>query len=439
VPAAEAAAASHEAPAVSPLGEIPGGAFELLEAAPPVQASAPESPRPAMEEVTAPPAEPVPDRHPLPQELQVTDSGLDLMPFDDSLAWGTGERSSRAISAEDIATIEHNDALVTPAAEFLASLPGAEGGTGTPPAEAAPAAPAGAGGHAEAGEFTIEHDEDLQVFDSVPAPAAAPENVELPADLSGSYSIIDVPEPPPASAAPRPSAGLPLIMPEDVTPAEELKRPSSKLVQMVSPAPPPELPEEKGPVAEQAMLSETLGDLYLRQGFKSEAADVYRRLLSQRPGDEGLEAKLRAVEAPPNLSADSQGAESVGTWLRRVATARLRSPSAPAPAPSPGPTPLDAAFGAPVPETTGEPAHPAQEAFSLEQIFGTGEAPGSAPPAPAPASAPPPATGTSFDEFFGAPQDKGSVRPATETPEEKASSGEEDLSAFNAWLQGLKR
>ena len=434
-------AAREAAPAVAPLAELPGASFELLEPAPPVQAGPPGGPPPAMEEAAAPPAEPVPDRHPLPQELQVTDAGLDLMPFDDSLAWGTGERSSRAISADDIATIEHNDALVTPAAEFLAGLPGA----GTPPAEATPApaeaeaAPAGGGGRAEAGEFTIEHDEDLQVFDSVPAPAEAPLHVELPADLSGSYSIIDVPEPSPPSAAPRPSAGLPLIMPEDVTPAEELKRPSSKLVQMVSPALPPEPTEEKGAVAEQAMLSETLGDLYLRQGFKGEAADVYRRLLSQRPGDEGLQAKLRALEAPPNLSADSEGAESVGTWLRRVATARLRSPSAPAPEPSPGPTPLDAAFAAPVPDTTGEPAHPAQEAFSLEQIFGTGEAPGSAPPEPAPAAAPPPATGTSFDEFFGAPQDKGTVRPATETPEEKAASGEEDLSAFNAWLQGLKR
>ncbi|HXY18830.1 MAG TPA: tetratricopeptide repeat protein [Gemmatimonadales bacterium] len=397
-----------------------------------------EAAAPAAEAAATPaaePAEPVPDRHPLPQDLQVTDAGLDLMPFDDSLAWGTGERSSRAIRAEDVATFAHDDALTSPAVEFMAGLEGA-----APPAPGAPAAPAGATpasqGRAEAGEFTIEHDEDLQSFDSVPREPEPPVNVELPADLSGAYSIIDVPEPAPTSAvAPRPSAGLPLIMPEDVTPAEELARPSSKLVQMVSPAP----PEEKGGGGAPAMLSETLGDLYLQQGFREEAAAVYRRLLEQRPGDAGLASKLRALEAPPNLSADSQGAESVGSWLKRVAAARLRSPNAPAPAPPAGPTPLDAAFAAAAPEPSGEPAHPAHEAFSLDQIFGAGEAPASAPPAAAATPAPPPAAGTSFDEFFGAPHDQGSVRPATEAPDEPAQSGEEDLSAFNAWLQGLKR
>ena len=453
-PAAAAEAAHPELseaprPAVAePVGEAAEAHLEVVEPTQPTfemppLAAAPESPAPAIEESVEPPeqaAEPVPDRHPLPQELQVADSGLDLMPFDDSLAWGTGERSSRAIRAEDVAAIEHDDGLTTPAVEFLATIGGAEPPPAGEPPATAEAAPASQG-RAEAGEFTIERDEDLQTFDSLPQVAEAPVNVELPADLSGAYSIIDT-EPPPvahrppaSSIAPRPSAGLPLIMPEDVTPAEELARPSSKLVQMVSPTP----PEEKGPGAEQAMLSETLGDLYLQQGFRSEAAAVYRRLLTQRPGDAGLQSKLSRLEEPPDLSADSQGAESVGTWLRRVAAARLRSPSAPAPAPPPGPTPLDTAFAAPAPEPAGEPAHPAHEAFSLDQIFGATEAPAAAPPAAAAAATPPPAGGTSFDEFFGAPQDQASVRPASKAPDEPAQSGDEDLSAFNAWLQGLKR
>ncbi|HXY68472.1 MAG TPA: tetratricopeptide repeat protein [Gemmatimonadales bacterium] len=430
------APALEAAPAAGHAEEPP---LTLLEPAPEVGEVAPAPGLvPVIDESAVPPAEAVPDRHPLPQELQVGDSGLDLMPFDDSLAWGTGERSSRAIRAEDVAGFEHDDALTSPAAEFLAGLEGA-GAPGEPlPSEEIPPS-----GRVEGGEYTIEHEDHLQLLDS-PSAEEPPVNIELPANLSGAYSIVDMPEPgappPPAAEppAPRPSAGLPLIMPEDVTPAEELKRPSSKLVQMVSPPP----TEERGGVAEEAMASETLGDLYLQQGFRTEAAAVYRKLLAQRPGDAGLLAKLKAIEAPPSLSADSQGAESVGTWLKRVAASRLRSPSAPAPEPGPsaGPSPLEAAFAAGAPEPTGEPAHPAHEAFSLDQIFGGGE--GQAAPAAgaAPAPAPPAQVGgTSFDEFFGAPPDKTSVRPATKAPDEPAHSEEEDLTAFNAWLQGLKR
>ncbi len=425
-------------------------------------------------ETTAPP-EPVglppltPDRHPLADELQVADGGLELMPFDDSLAWGTGERSSRAIRAEDIAAVAHDDNLTTPAVEFISGLESAAAAPppAEPPAErvdwlepsgseptvgqvawieppgAVPAAeqvswlePSGA----EPGDFAVERQDDQQFFGT--EAAEKPPNVELPADLSGAYSIIDMPEAQPAEAAapaPEPASGLPLILPEDVTPAEELARPSAKLVQMVSPAPPR---EEHAGQAEQPMLTETLGDLYLSQGFRSEAADVYRRLLTQRPNDEGLRAKVRALEAPPvDLSAAALGAESVGVWLSRVAAARLGAPAPPGPAePPPGPSPLEAAFAAPVAEPPGEPAHPAQDAFSLDQIFGSpSESPSPGPSNVAAASAPPPAPGASFDEFFGAPPEAGSVRPVVKAPDEPAQGGDEDLSAFNAWLQGLKR
>ncbi len=382
-----------------------------------------------------------PDRHPLQQDLQVAESGLELMPFDDSLAWGTGERSSRAIRAEDIASVSHDDTLTTPAVEFLAGLE-------TPPTPRRRRSPQGrrAGPAPAVGappeEFTVERQDEVY-FGTVPPPPPV-ENVNLPSDLSGAYSIIDMPDAQSGSPAPpaheplHASAGLPLILPEDVTPADEMARPSAKLVQMVSPAP----PEERAPSGEQPMLTETLGDLYLSQGFKGEAADVFRRLLSQRPGDGALRAKLQALESPPaDLSAAALGAESVGVWLSRIAAARLPGPVSPLPAEaSPGPSPLEAAFAAP-PEAAGEPAHPANDAFSLDQIFG---APADAPAAPAPPgdAAPAPAPlppGASFDEFFGAPPEAGSVRPVARAPDAPAQPGEEDLSAFNAWLQGLKR
>ena len=88
----------------------------------------------------------------------------------------------------------------------------------------------------------------------------------------------------------------------------------------------------------------------------------------------------------------------------------------------------------------GEPTRPAPDAFSLDQIFGSsGESPAPAPASAVPAPAPPPVTGASFDEFFGAPPESISVRPVAKAPDAPAQSGDEDLSAFNAWLQGLKR
>lgn len=320
-----------------------------------------ESPTFEMEPVRfAPPTEPV---APAAAEAE-------LVPFDDQLAWGVGERQSAAIRREDIEAVHHEDA-VSPAIEFLSASP-------------------------------EEH---------VPA-----------------------------------AGGLPLIMPEDVTPPEELTRPSAKMLQMVSAETPAEAPAE---APGEPLLTETVGDLYLKQGFRSEAAEVYRRLLAQRPDDAGLRAKLAQLETPPRLSAQALGVESVGVWLRRVARASLsaRAPEALPEPPAEGPTPMESAFStpepepapapAPPPEVPGQPARPATDAFSLDQIFGAeGGAPPAAKPAPAPAPPLTPKLGATFDEFFGGAPELESVRPQ---PAESQAPSEDDLSAFNAWLHGLKR
>jgi hypothetical protein len=389
-PVEEAAAAG--APAAEPLEEAPAG-FSFADVVPPeaptepvpaipeaLVAAMPEpeiepEPAPAMAESPtfemepvrfAPPAEPV---APAAAEAE-------LLPFDDQLAWGVGERQSAAIRREDIEAVHHEDA-VSPAIEFLSAAP-------------------------------EEH---------VPATA------EHPVQAAGE---------------------LPLIMPEDVTPPEELTRPSAKMLQMVSPETPAAAPAE---APGEPLLTETVGDLYLKQGFRSEAAGVYRRLLAQRPDDARLRAKLAQVETPPRLSAQALGVESVGVWLRRVARASLsaRAPEALPEPPAEGPTPMESAFStpepepvpAPPPEVPGQPARPATDAFSLDQIFG---AEGGAPPAtaPAPAPAPPltPKLGATFDEFFGGAPEGESVRPQ---PAESQAPSDDDLSAFNAWLHGLKR
>jgi tetratricopeptide (TPR) repeat protein len=439
------AAAATEAPGPVPqppappsFAEMPTQPMEALPvewpAEPPIEAVS-QTPEPALAapEMLPPPAPPEPAAEPTPEAA--APASIDLLPFDDSLAWGTGERSSRAVRIEDIAAVVHDDTVTTPAIEFLSDIESATSAAppAPPPAEPAPL---------PAMDFSIEEPPD-QTFGAAEPEAPLPSNVELPANLSGAYSIVDeVPES--APVVPAGPSDLPLIMPEDVTPAEELARPSAKQVQMVSP-PPPEEPA----AAAEPMVTETMGDLYLKQGFRSEAADVYRRLLSQRPDDPSLASKLRSLEGPPpDLSAAAQGAESVGAWLRRVAASRIGSPLAGDAPETLHPTPdtlspLEAAFAAPPGEAPGEPAHPAREAFSLDQIFGSApEAPSSsvgAPSAgPSPTTAPPP-PGASFDEFFGTPPEHGSVRPATGAPDQPAPAGEEDISAFSAWLQGLKK
>jgi tetratricopeptide (TPR) repeat protein len=56
---------------------------------------------------------------------------------------------------------------------------------------------------------------------------------------------------------------------------------------------------EPPPEEEQAgeLLTETIAELYRSQGLYDRAADVYRSLLQERPGDSGLEEKLHEVEA----------------------------------------------------------------------------------------------------------------------------------------------
>ena len=433
----EPAAPSVEA---LPLAEMPTVRMEALPIEPPgamVAAAMQAEPAPA------PSAEARPDVHPLPSAASVSSEALDVLPFDDSLAWGTGERSSRAIRAEDVQAVIHDAEVRTPAVEFMTEmgLPAAE--------EQVPAAAAPEASAPEAvpeapipslDDFSIEPPPDQSLGGMQAAPA--PENVELPANLSGAYSIVDdvagaALDLPASGEAPEPSApsDLPLIMPEDVTPAEEMARPSAKMVQTVSP------PPREEPAVHPPMATETMGDLYLKQGFRNEAADVFRSLLAQRPGDAGLAAKLRDAEGPPpDLRAAALGAESVGAWLKRVAGARLSAaaaaaPAAPAHSPE-APTPLESAF---MSEPDGEPTRPAPDAFSLDQIFGpVGEA---SPTPPPQAAAPAPALGASFDEFFGAGAPAPAPAPAepAAAPKRPSQLGDEDLTAFSAWLQGLKK
>ena len=376
----------------------------------------------------------------------------DVVPFDDQLAWGAGERRSRAVNAEDAAAAEQKSDL-TPAIEFMGAEqpPGRASHEGPPPAGVAAAI------DSSLPTLPLEGIAPPKGWSGVQMSSESP-TIEMPPVRAGQPAEEPAAMTPPPAEAEASGGGtnaahdLPLIMPEDVTPAEEMRRPSTKLVQMVSPEPP------AGDASGEPMVTETMGDLYLKQGFKDQAADVYRRLLAARPGDAGLQAKLANIQSPPAMSAKALGQEAVGAWLKRIAKAQLgaKAPSAPAP-PEPGPTPMEQAFSsgepeaapsapAPVPvnETaqSGAPARPATDQYSLDQLFGGGQQPQQGGQRRSAAPREPSGThtlGASFDEFFGSAPKQETVRPTKEGSAPGGRQSEDDLSAFNAWLHGLKR
>jgi cytochrome c-type biogenesis protein CcmH/NrfG len=247
-------------------------------------------------------------------------------------------------------------------------------------------------------------------------------------------------EPEPAEAeVPRPSQDLPLIYPEE-TPAAA----------RATSAPVPSA--EDGMVSEpELVVTETMAELYMRQGHRQEAARVYRQLLARNPHDERLRARLaeaegRAVEGHGEIitgqwaaySSNVTGGESVASFFQTVLARR----------PGPGST----GPGAPTPagpedESPGAPTRPASNALSLSAIFGeeVSQVPPVVPPSPEGGSASPAGAGSpafSFDQFFsGAPSPAaGSAEGEAERGGAARSSGlEEDLDQFQNWLKSLKR
>jgi len=208
----------------------------------------------------------------------------------------------------------------------------------------------------------------------------------------------------------------------------------------------------------EPVLTETMADLYLKQGHSEEALRVYQALLAQRPDDVRLHARVAAL-SPGKLGSGGRGTgESVPTFLRRILAGR----------PQEAVSSLERAFAVAAPEvsphrddaTLGEVSRPTEDTISLDQVFGD-EGLRAPPPVAEPAashptsSAAPPAApsetgGFSFDQFFGAsgarPQDAatpsggappGTARPSGPKPRPPLED-EGDLDQFQAWLKGLK-
>lgn len=356
---------------------------EAAEAAPAAEAAQPPEAAGEQEEAAAAPAAPAAPVPPAGAEGE--DEGLELAPFDDELAWGTGERVSRAITGDDVAQAEeaHEESLDSVAH----AIPGLEA--------------------AEVPEVGTEDREEFQ---------------EEPEGEVG------------VGEAARTSGDLELIMPEDVTPKEEIPE-----------EPPPEPAQEPEPV-----VTETMAELYAKQGLIEEARDVYRELVARRPNEPQLAARLQELEAQAATAAAGPvapqpapraGRYSVAVTGGQSARAMLRGMLG-------AEAPLEQAFGAEPEAPSGKPTAPAGDEVSLGAVFGDEPSePPPGPPAPPDAGeggskggAPGGEGSFSFDEFFGE-KEQGSAEqpgggPAGGTGNTSGEGGKGD---FQDWLKGLKK
>src|SRR6266566_6486682 len=75
----------------------------------------------------------------------------------------------------------------------------------------------------------------------------------------------------------------------------------------------------------EPVVTETMAELYLKQGHQEDALRVYQALLAQRPADLRLRARVEALSHGGKGQATGAG-ESVQTFLKRILAAELRGP-----------------------------------------------------------------------------------------------------------------
>ena len=211
---------------------------------------------------------------------------------------------------------------------------------------------------------------------------------------------------------------------------------------------PPTLEPEPQPEPEP-VITESMAELLLQQGYAREALTMYRHLDARSPGDPRLQRRIGELEAAtrapepasaapaapepaapeparPAWSVTATHGRSVKELLRAILAARPPAvPTGPA-------VHAEAARDAGA-DREGAPTRPAHDSLSLSSVFGEESTP-NAPAVPAAGAVPAAQGGVSFDEFFGPPAAPTSARPAR-TPDSKS----DDLDQFHAWLQNLKR
>jgi hypothetical protein len=327
----------------------------------------------------------------------------------------------------------------------MASMPTEEMAT-TPPAAEPPERLAGAPPSWMFEDEYAEPEPELAPPAPVPVASAAPEPVvpdlpkEPPAPVIAQWIQPAAPplfEPEPVEPAGRSTAELRLIFPDDAGEPE----PEPYQVRRITE--PRILPAPAGAEAEpeigepEPVMTETMAELYARQGHTAEALRVYLALAERQPHDNRLKERIRELESrsasvPRRMTyvALETGGESVESFFRSLAEAR------------PGSGGIVSGFGPAKPaanDSSGAPTRPARDPLSLSAIFG--EEPAAAPSAApeVPAAPPKPALGAdafSFDQFFGG---SGAGTPGSSSSTRPPGASEEDLDQFQNWLKSLKK
>jgi len=201
----------------------------------------------------------------------------------------------------------------------------------------------------------------------------------------------------------------------------------------------------------EPVLTETMAELYLKQGHQQDALRVYQALLAQRPSDAKLKSRVEQLTSGGRKkSGVSAQAFLKGIWAGRSAAAPLAA--------SEVQSTLSAAFDGAGPPP-GEPSHPANDHISLDSVFGDdagrrGNAQPIEPPPPAPTSDVSKTGGFSFDEFFaggkpgapgatteggadaGSPKASGASRSSGRS--QRPPEDEVEADQFQQWLKKLK-
>src|SRR5213080_5594938 len=180
--------------------------------------------------------------------------------------------------------------------------------------------------------------------------------------------------PEPAAAPPEPepdlpNVDLPLIMPEDLAPPRASEAASAPPGRSALPPPPPPaappppvpappaapmpaavaLSDDDGAADAAALsraepvLTETMAELYLKQGHREDALRVYQALLAQRPDDARLRGRVESLTGGGAREAGRGTGETVQVFLKRILAGRPGTPASEPPDPPAGSS-LDAAF-----------------------------------------------------------------------------------------------
>lgn len=228
---------------------------------------------------------------------------------------------------------------------------------------------------------------------------------------------------------------LPLILPEDVQPGRRsAPRATPPSVPRRSPnAGVLSLSDDDG-AADTAALSqaepvvtETMAELYARQGHTEEALRVYQALLEQRPGDPALRGKIARLTAGRGSTASAATGQTSRAFLRGVLHGLALTGAG-----------REAATGSPM-----------GAGMSLDSTFGEEAAPPAGSAAPVAPAVPTTTGGFSFDDFFatpGAPSERGapdgpppgSASAGYGGPPRPGGDDRADLDEFQRWLQGLR-